>query len=121
MSKIAKSYVRKLRAEAKYDRAFEDLHERAPGHMTMRTVEALEHKQYTGNTERQLTALLLLFLSHLIEGPFWLELIVGVLALAAFLVYVVMFAHTWLQTKAPVLTVLENHAHLKAEADAERG
>lgn len=118
MTKIDKS--RWLRDEATHDRAVEAQQGIAPGHMTMRAVTALEHKQYTGNTERQLTALLLLILSHLIEGPFWLELIVGVLALAAFLVYVVMFAHTWWQTKARVLTVLENHAYLKDEASAVR-
>lgn len=115
-----KYYTQKLRAEANIDRHNEAQHKRAPGHMTMRAVEKLEHKRDQDNDFRFTVAIGLAVVSIFVTGPQWLDWLATFAGFAAGTYWVGMSLYTWKQTKARVLTVLENHEYLKYEAATER-
>ena len=86
----------------------------------MRAVTALEHKRDRDNDFRFTVAIGLGVASILVTGPQWLDWLATFAALLAMMFWAGMIFYTWKQTKARVLTVLENHEYLKDEASAER-
>lgn len=109
-----------LRAMALNDLNNEASYKRAPGHMTMRAVTALEHKRDQDNDFRWAAAMFFLMLSWIVEGPYWADLTAAVLAASTSLYWIGMSFYTWKQTKARVRRVLENHEILQDLASMER-
>lgn len=112
--------AREMRRDAMNDLNNEASYKRAPGHMTMRAVTALEHKRDENNNTRFAAAIFFLMLSVLIEVPYWLDLAAAVLAASTSLYWIGMSFYTWKQTKARVRRVLENHEILQDLASMER-
>lgn len=118
MTKIDKS--RWLRDEANADLHTEALTLRAPGHMTMRAVTALEHKRVAANQQRLLTVWALLTISALVTEPGWLEVATTWALVGGAASWVAWFFIDKHRTKKRVLTVLESHKLLQDLASAER-
>lgn len=114
MSKIDKS--RWLRDEAMHARAVEATYRIAPGHMTMRAVEALEHQRVRDSYDRLITVWAMLALSAIITEPGWLDEVAGWAAVGGGAAYIAWYFIDKRRTKKRVLTVLENHRKHQDEA-----